>query len=46
MKREIDIPQKYVEIIKKIAKQQGISANEIVENAIRQFIERSSENAK
>jgi DNA-directed RNA polymerase delta subunit len=46
MKEEIEIPQKYDEIIKKIAKKQGISYDEIVENAIRQFIERSPEDVK
>lgn len=46
MKEEIDIPQKYDEIIKKIAKQQGISYDEIVENAIIKLIERSPEDAE
>ena len=46
MKEELVIPQKYVEIIKKTAEQQGVSADEIVETAIKHFLERGAEDAE
>ncbi|ADU21894.1 hypothetical protein [Ruminococcus albus] len=46
MKEEIAIPQKYVEMIKKAAEQQGVSADDIVETEIKNFLERGAENAE
>ncbi|MBO4865740.1 MAG: CopG family transcriptional regulator [Ruminococcus sp.] len=46
MKEEIDIPQKYVEMIKKAAEQQGVSADDIVETEIKNFLERGEEDVK
>ncbi|WP_295154974.1 CopG family transcriptional regulator [uncultured Ruminococcus sp.] len=37
MKEEIAIPQKYVEMIKKTAEQQGVSADDIVETEIKKL---------
>jgi hypothetical protein len=45
MKEEIAIPQNYVEMIKKAEKYQGVSADEIVETAIKHFLERGEEDA-
>ena len=46
MKEEMEIPQKYVEKIKKTAEQQGVSVDEIVETAIKNFLERGEEDAE
>ncbi|MCR5540882.1 MAG: hypothetical protein K6F71_08735 [Ruminococcus sp.] len=43
MKEEMEIPQKYVEKIKKTAEQQGVSVDEIVETAIKNFLETAAE---
>ena len=46
MKTEIEISPQYSEIFKAEAAKRGISADEIVEAAIRKFLERSMTNAE
>lgn len=46
MKEEIVIPTQYVDIIKSEAIKRGVSADEIVESAIRKFLGRSKDNAE
>ena len=46
MKIEIEIPPQYADDIKTEAERRGISADEIVETAIRKFLERSRTDAE
>ena len=46
MKADIEIPPQYSEIIKAEAAKRGVSADEIVETAIRKFLERSKTDAE
>ena len=46
MKAELEIPPQYAKIIEQLAVKHGVSADEIVESAIRQFLERSSTDAE
>ena len=46
MKTEIEIPPQYVDIIIKEAASKGVSADEVVETAIRKFLERSRADAE
>ena len=46
MKEEIVIPPQYEEIIKAEATKRGVSADAIVETAIRKFLERSKTDAE
>ena len=46
MKTEIAIPPQYEEIIKSETAKHGVSADEVVETAIRKFLERSRTNAE
>ena len=46
MKVEIEIPPQYAQIIKAAAEKQGVSADEIVETALKNFLERSRSHAE
>ncbi|MBR1385095.1 MAG: ribbon-helix-helix protein, CopG family [Ruminococcus sp.] len=46
MKKEIEIPSQYLETIMAEAEKRGVSADEIVETAIRKFLERSKTDAE
>ncbi len=46
MKTEIEIPPQYVDIIKAEAAKRGISADEFIETALRNFLERGGANAE
>lgn len=46
MRSKIEIPPQYVDIIKTEAAKRGISADEIVEAAIRKLLERSKTSAE
>ena len=45
MKIEVEIPQEYIQRIEETAEKQGVSADEIVEIALKKFLERSLKNA-
>ena len=40
---EITIPEQYEELLEKKAAEQGITVEELLENAIRKFLERNDE---
>ena len=46
MKAEIEIPQPYAEIIKRLVVKHGILIDEFIETAIRKFLERSRTDAE
>lgn len=46
MKKEIEILPQYAETIKHQAAKQGVSADEVVENALRKHLERSRTDAE
>lgn len=46
MKSEIVIPPQYEEIIKSISEKQGVSLDDVVENALKNFMERSAADAE
>lgn len=43
MEFEITIPEQYEELLEKKAAEQGITVEELLENAIRKFLERKKE---
>ncbi len=45
MKEEIVIPSPYAEQLKKLAAEQGVSADEIAENVIRKYLKRGEADA-
>lgn len=45
MKIEVEIPPQYAKSISETAEKQGVSADEIVEIALKKFLERSLKNA-
>lgn len=45
MKEEIAIPSPYAEQLEKLAAEQGVTADEIAENAIRKYLKRGEADA-
>lgn len=45
-KVEITIPPQFSEVIEKAAKKEGITADELIERAMKKLLERSDENVR
>lgn len=45
-KVEINIPPQFSEVIEKAAEKEGITADELTERAMKEFLERSDENVR
>lgn len=45
MKIEVEIPQEYIQRIKETAEKQGVSADKMVETALKKLLERCLKNA-